>query len=179
MTTANYDPPIEVLTFALEDEIFALEATCVREILDMINITEVPGAQPFVNGLLNVRGKVVPLADLRLKFDMEQRPPTIDSRIVVVEIDIEGDPVTVGLRADKVFEVTELPAAALEEAPKIGMRWRPEYIRSIGKRDADVIIVLDIEHIFSSPESKDPSVNSQFAQAQGALSVVSAAQQEA
>ena len=67
MATPIYDRSIEVLTFGLEDEIFAIEATCVREILDLTNITRVPGAQPFVDGLLNVRGRVVPLADLRVK----------------------------------------------------------------------------------------------------------------
>ena len=72
-----------------------------------------------------MRGKVVPLADLRVKFGMEQKPPTIDTRIVVLEMRSTGSPATVGIRADKVYEVTESPAAALEETPRIGMRWRP------------------------------------------------------
>ncbi len=123
--------------------------THVREILDLAAITEVPNSQPFLNGLINVRGKVVPLADLRLKFGMERVPATIDTRIVVVEVEIDGDPVTVGLRADKVYEITEVAASALEETPRIGMRWRPEYIRCIGKRGGDFIVVLDIGRIFS------------------------------
>ncbi|MDR3515673.1 MAG: chemotaxis protein CheW [Azospirillaceae bacterium] len=141
-------PAIEVLTVRSHDEIFALEIKYVREILDLIPITEVPGSQPFVNGLINVRGKVVPLADLRLKFGMEQTPPSIDARIVVVEIDRDGVPTTIGIRADKVYEVTELAAATLEETPRIGMRWRREFIRCIGKRGSDFIIVLDLERIF-------------------------------
>lgn len=150
MKTWNGGRPLEVLTLALQGEVFALEVTHVREILDLVAVTEVPNSQPFLNGLINVRGKVVPLADLRLKFGMEQVPPTIDTRIVVVEVEIDGDPVTVGLRADKVYEITEVAASALEETPRIGMRWRPEYIRCIGKRGGDFIVVLDISRIFSS-----------------------------
>jgi purine-binding chemotaxis protein CheW len=127
----------------------------VREILDLVPITEVPNSQPFLNGLINVRGKVVPLADLRLKFGMEPTPPTIDTRIVVVEVEIDGDPVTVGLRADRVYEITEVAASALEETPRIGMRWRPEFIRCIGKRGGDFIVVLDIGRIFSSNDLRD------------------------
>jgi purine-binding chemotaxis protein CheW len=150
------DRSLEVLTLGLEGEIFALEAACVREILDLPSITEVPGSQAFVRGLINVRGKVVPVADLRIKFGMELKPPTIDTRIVVIEIDIDGDPTTVGIRADKVHEVTEVAASALEETPRIGMRWRPEFIRCIGKRGADFIIVPDIARIFAG-EARDES----------------------
>jgi purine-binding chemotaxis protein CheW len=111
--------PIEVLTFDLQGDVFAVEAMQVREILDLVAITEVPNSDPFVSGLINVRGKVVPLAGLRIKFGMEQRPPTADTRIVVLEIEFEDEPVTVGIRADKVYEVA---ATALQETPKVGMR---------------------------------------------------------
>lgn len=149
MAKLDNDHPLEVLTLSLDGEVFALDAGCVREILDFVAITEVPGSQPFVNGLINVRGKVVPLADLRLKFAMEQKPATVDTRIVVTEIELDGFPITVGLRADKVYEVTELAAASVEEAPRIGMKWRPDFIRGIGKRDGDFVVVLDIGQIFS------------------------------
>jgi purine-binding chemotaxis protein CheW len=157
MTTWNGGHSLEVLTLALQGEVFALEVTHVREILDLVPITEVPNSRPFLNGLINVRGKVVPLADLRLKFGMEPTPPTIDTRIVVVEVEIDGDPVTVGLRADKVYEITEVAATALEETPRIGMRWRSEFIRCIGKRGTDFIVVLDIGRIFSSADIRETS----------------------
>jgi purine-binding chemotaxis protein CheW len=150
MEPRHNDKALEVLTIDLQGEIFAVEAAQVREILDLVSITEVPGSQPFVGGLINVRGKVVPLADPRLKFGMELRPPTIDTRIVVIEIELEGDATTIGIRADKVHEVTEMAAASLEETPKIGIKWRPEFIRCIGKRGADFIAVLDIGRIFSN-----------------------------
>jgi purine-binding chemotaxis protein CheW len=143
---------LEVLTLELQGETFALEATQVYEILDQTQVTEVPGSDPFISGLVNVRGKVVPLADLRLKFDMPQTAATIDSRIVVIDVMLEGEAVTVGILADKVNEVTELTAAVLQETPKLGMKWRPEFIRCIGKRGTEFIAILDIDRIFSDGE---------------------------
>jgi len=155
MANPHRDQPLEILTLALQGEVFALEAACVREILDLVPVTEVPGSQAFVRGLINVRGKVVPVADLRVKFGMELEPPTVDTRIVVIEIDLDGDPTIVGIRADKVYEVTSVAAAALEETPRIGMRWRPEFIRCIGKRGGDFIIVPDIARIFATDAPDD------------------------
>ena len=150
MAKWNGDQALEVLTLDLEGETFAVEAAYVREILDLVPITEVPHSQPFVAGLINVRGKVVPLADLRIKFGMAQKPPTVDTRIVVIELDLQGEPLTVGIRADKVHEVIEVSAAALQETPRIGTRWRPEFIRCIGKRGDDFMVVLDIARVFST-----------------------------
>lgn len=150
MAKWNGDQALEVLTLDLEGETFAVEAAYVREILDLVAITEVPHSQPFVAGLINVRGKVVPLADLRIKFGMEQKPPTVDTRIVVLELELQAGPVTVGIRADKVHEVTKVSAAALQETPRIGTRWRPEFIRCIGKRGDDFMVVLDIARVFST-----------------------------
>jgi purine-binding chemotaxis protein CheW len=150
MRQSNTDSGLEVLTLDLQDELFAIEARHVREILDFGTITEVPHSPAFVSGLLNVRGKVVPLADLRIKFGMEQRGATLDTRIVVIEIDYEGEALTVGIRADKVHEVTQVAAASLQETPRIGTRWRPEFIRCIGKRGDDFMVVLDIEQVFAA-----------------------------
>jgi purine-binding chemotaxis protein CheW len=143
---------LEVVTLGLDGEVFAIDAGIVHEILEMVPVTRVPGAKPFVGGLLNVRGKVVPLADPRVRFGMECRPPTIDSRILVLEMDLDGEPTIVGLLADKVYEVTEVAASALEETPRIGMRWPPHLIRCIGKRGEDFIIVLEASRLFSSTD---------------------------
>jgi len=163
MSASQDFQPLVVLTLELQGETFAIEAARVREILDLVPITEVPGADRFVNGLINVRGRVVPLADLRLRFAMEPRPPTIDTRIVVLEVEIDGDPTVVGIRADKVNEVTELAPAALEETPRIGLRWRPEFIACIGKRDDDFIAVLDLGRVFSRAAATDPAADSRSA----------------
>jgi len=162
MSRWNGNQPIEILTLEIEGELFAVEAKHVREILDLVPVTEVPNSQPFVSGLINVRGKVVPLADLRIRFGMQQKPTTVHSRIIVLELDIDGEPLIAGIRADKVYEVTELSASALQETPKVGLRWRPEFISCIGKRGEDFIVVLDIERIFET--STQPTNNASLDQ---------------
>jgi purine-binding chemotaxis protein CheW len=148
--TATSSGDMKALTLRLQDELFAVEACSVREILDLVPITEVPNASPFVGGLINVRGRVVPLADLRVMFGMDRPEPDQDTRIVVMEIDIDGEPTVAGILADKVHDVTDIEAASIEEAPKVGMRWRPEFIRGIGKRNGGFIIIPDLGRIFET-----------------------------
>ena len=143
------DRALVVLILELQGESFAIETAQVREILDPVPITAVPGADAAVDGLINVRGRVVPLADLRLLFGMPQETAGQDARIVVIEVPIDGDPTTIGIRADKVNEVTELAAASLESTPRLGLRWDPEFITCIGKRNGDFVAVLDMGRIFS------------------------------
>jgi purine-binding chemotaxis protein CheW len=142
--------PMKALTLRLEDELFAIAAESVREILDLVPITEVPNAPPFVGGLINVRGRVVPLADLRVMFGMDRPPPDKDTRIVVIEIDIDGEPTVAGILADKVHDVTDLEAASIEEAPRVGMRWRADFVAGIGKRNGGFIIIPDLGRIFQT-----------------------------
>lgn len=159
---------LEVLTLTLQGEKFALDASRVQEILDLVNVTEVPGGPAFLNGLVNVRGKVVPLADLRLKFEMASTPPTIDTRIIVINVLLDGEMTTVGLLADKVHEVTEMSAEVLEDTPRLGMRWRAEFIRCIGKRGGDFIAVLDIDRIFEEGDRGAAATNPTTVPAQDA-----------
>ncbi|MFD1254055.1 MULTISPECIES: chemotaxis protein CheW [Devosia] len=151
------ETPMTALTIRLEDELFAVEAGRVREILDLVPITEVPNAPAFVGGLINVRGRVVPLADLRVMFGMDRPEPDQDTRIVVMEVDIDGEPTIAGILADKVHDVTDIEPASIEEAPKVGMRWRPEFIKGIGKRNGGFIIIPDMEQIFSTSDGRSPS----------------------
>lgn len=143
-----FTEPMRALTLRLDDELFAIEAQSVREILDLVPVTAVPNASPFAAGLINVRGRVVPLADLKVAFGMQGAEPDQDTRIVVIETEIEGEPSVVGVLADKVYDVTDIEPAAIEEAPRVGMRWRPDYVRGIGKRRGDFIIIPDIHRIF-------------------------------
>ena len=141
---------MRALTLRLEDELFAIEAGKVREILDLVPITEVPNAPAFVGGLINVRGRVVPLADLRVTFDMGRPRPDQDTRIVVVEIDIDGEPTVAGILADKVHDVTDIDAALIQDAPRVGMRWPAEFVRGIGKRNGAFVIIPNLERIFET-----------------------------
>ena len=139
----------QVLMLGVAGEVFALDAQAVREILDPIVTTKVPGARHFVSSLINVRGKVIPLADLRSRFGMPPAEPTADTRIVVIDTSLGGEIVTVAMVADKVHEVTGLDASLLQPAPPVGMRWQPEFIKAIGKWNGDFIIVPDLERIFN------------------------------
>jgi len=147
--TSVTDHSLVVLILELQGESFAIETRHVHEILDPVPITAVPGADHAVDGLINVRGRVVPLTDLRLIFGMPAEDAGRDARIVVIEVEIDGDPTTIGIRADKVNEVTELAADALETTPRIGLRWDPEFITCIGKHDNAFVAVLDMGRIFS------------------------------
>jgi purine-binding chemotaxis protein CheW len=139
----------QVLMLGLAGEMFALDATQVREILDPIPVTRVPGAQSYVSSVLNVRGKVIPLADLRVRFGMPPAAITSDSRFIVLEIDLAGEPTTIGIVADKVYEVTDLDTSTLQKAPPIGMRWRPEFIAAIAKWKDEFIIVPNMKQILN------------------------------
>ena len=144
---------IEILTIALGGEIFALPASIVLEILDISPVTPVPNAPPFVGNLINFRGRVAPLADLRLRCSMPVTEPTIDSRIVVLEFAFEGEPTLAAILADKVYEVTHLDAVVTDQVPRFGTRWRPEFVQRIGRRNNEFVMILDIGRIFASVES--------------------------
>ncbi len=141
---------LSVLTFNLNGETFAIEATVVQEILDLLPETQVPGSRAFVGSVINFRGKVIPLADIRLAFGMEATEPTIDSRIVVIELHLDDEPTLVGIRTDRVYEVTTLPRAASEPPPSVGMRWRADYIDCLVKRGGEFIILPNLRAIFAS-----------------------------
>jgi len=158
MTDDPHTDTIQVLTFNLHDETFALEAGLVREVLDVTTETSVPGAAPFVGAVINFRGRVIPLVDLRLAFGLDRAETTIDSRIVVIEYELGGDPTLIGLRADKVHEVTTIAHQDTEETPRVGLRWRADFIRRLAKRGGDVIVMPDLERIFSTRGGASASV---------------------
>lgn len=140
----------QYLTFKMGEELFALDVTCVREVLDMAVITKVPQSADFMRGVINVRGNVVPVADLHLKFGIAPVETTVNTRIVVIEIDIDGDITILGAIADSVHDVMDISADRIEPAPKIGGRFDTRFIRGIGKLDDQFIIILNIDKVFSA-----------------------------
>ena len=142
----------QYLTFKLGDEMFAINVGQVREVLDITTITKVPRAPRFMRGVINVRGSVVPVVDLRLKFNMEKTESTVDSRIVVMELFLDNDQTVLGAMADSVHDVMDLETENIEPPPNIGARWRTEFIKGIGKNNEEFIIILDIDRIFSTNE---------------------------
>lgn len=145
----NADSQIEVLTFDMAGETFAIEANLVREILDRIPETPVPGSAQMVSSVVNFRGKVIPIADMHEIFDLKKSGYERDARIIVIEINMDDEGCLVGIKADKVYEVTTLVRATVEAAPRVGMRWRQDFIRCLAKRGGDFIVVPHLQNVFS------------------------------
>src|SRR5512140_2912027 len=152
MSVAGITETTQYLTFKLEDEVFAVDISKVREVLDFTTITKVPRTPDFMRGVINLRGNVVPVVDMRLKFGMSKTEKTVNTCIIIVEISLDGDTTVLGALADSVQEVIDLEPNQIEPAPKIGTRLRTEFIQGMGKRDEHFIIILDIDRVFSAEE---------------------------
>jgi purine-binding chemotaxis protein CheW len=142
----------QYLTFKLEDEVFGLAIGKVREVLDFTTITKVPRTPEYMRGVINLRGSVVPVVDLHLKFGLAQTEKTVNTCIIIVEISMEGEITVLGALADSVQEVVELEPEQIEPAPKIGTKLNTEFIKGMGKREDQFIILLDIDKVFSNEE---------------------------
>src|SRR5512141_52734 len=150
MSVTDITETTQYLTYRLEDEVFALEIAKVREVLDFTSITKVPRTPEFMRGVINLRGSVVPVVDMRLKFGLSRTEKTVNTCIIIVEIDLDGDTTILGALADAVQEVIELEPEQIEPAPKIGTRLNTEFIKGMGKRNDQFIIILNIDKVFSA-----------------------------
>ncbi|MBF0155062.1 MAG: chemotaxis protein CheW [Magnetococcales bacterium] len=149
---ASSSATTQYLTFMLDSEIFAVDIAKVREVLEYTNITKVPRTPGFMCGIINLRGSVVPVVDMRLKFSMEHSERTVNTCIIIVEI-VQDDEVTeIGALADSVKEVMELEHSKIEPPPKIGTKLRSDFLKGMGKHNDQFIMILDINRIFSTEE---------------------------
>lgn len=142
----------QYLTFKLDEEVFALDIRKVREVLEYTSVTKVPQTPAFMRGVINLRGGVVPVVDMRLKFGMEQTENTVNTCIIISEILIDEESTILGALADSVQEVIELEPTQIEPAPRMGTRLKTEFIKGMGKRDGEFIMILDIDKVFSAEE---------------------------
>ncbi len=140
------------LTFTLGDEIYGIGILKVKEIIGMMPITSIPQTPRFVKGVINLRGKVIPILDLRLKFSMEAVDYTERTCIIVVEIDFDGAAVLIGVVVDAVSEVLNIREEDIEDAPQFGSRLRTEHILGMAKTGGSVKILLNINQVLSSGE---------------------------
>ncbi len=152
MSIAGIVGTTQYLTFKLDDEVFALDISKAREVLDFTTITKVPQTPEFMRGVINLRSSVVPVVDLRLKFGMTKTEKTVNTCIIIVEVTVDGDTVILGALADQVEEVMDLEPDHIEPVPKIGTRLNTEFIKGMGKQGEHFIIILDIDKVFSSGE---------------------------
>lgn len=137
------------LTFFLEKEEYGIGILKVKEIIGMMPITSVPRTPVFVKGVINLRGKVIPVMDLRLKFSMEPIPYSDRTCIIVVEIDADSVTILVGIVVDAVSEVLNINKEEIEESPTFGRKLNTDYILGMAKMEGGVKILLNIDRVLS------------------------------
>ena len=142
----------QFLTFTLGAEVFALDISSVREVLEYTTITRVPRTPESIRGVINLRGRAVPVVDVRLKFGMPETTRTVDTCIIIVEVNLAGEETVLGALADSVKEVMDIEPGDIEPAPRMGTSIRADFIRGIGKQNDQFIILLDIDRVFSEEE---------------------------
>ena len=152
MGTASTAESTQYLTFRLGDEIFALDIARVREVQDFTTVTKVPRTPEFMRGVINLRGSVVPVVDLRLKFGMSKTENGVNTCVIITEVVVDGDTIVLGALADSVQEVLDLEPGSIAPPPRIGTKLRTDFIKGMGKRDDRFIILLDVDKVFSSDE---------------------------
>ncbi|HVR82784.1 MAG TPA: chemotaxis protein CheW [Planctomycetota bacterium] len=144
--------PGKYLTFGLGDEVYGLEILKVQEIIGLMRVTRVPGLPEVIRGVLNLRGKVIPVIDLRRKFSMEAKADTERTCIVVVRVLREGQAVTVGLIVDDVREVLAITETQLEAVPRFSSGAETAFLLGMAKISPRVVMLLDVDQILTSTE---------------------------
>ena len=142
--------PGKYLTFALADEEYALPVLKVREIIKMMEITQVPKVPPHVKGVINLRGKVIPIVDLRLKFGFPPQDATERTCIIVVDAALNGGRSSLGFVVDGVNEVMNIAAEEIEPTPDFGEQVNTTYMQGVAKRGVHVKMLLDLDRVLSS-----------------------------
>ena len=152
MSTSTITETTQYLSFKLGEEVFAVDVAKVREILDVIAITKVPQTPDYMRGVINLRGSVVPVMDMRLKFGLPPTERTVNTCIIVMEVTHDGETMVLGSLADSVQEVLELEPDQIEPPPRIGTHLRTDFIKGMGKYNDLFIIILDIDQVFNAGE---------------------------
>jgi purine-binding chemotaxis protein CheW len=142
----------QYLTLGLEQETFGIDIQHVREILDMCSISALPHAPDFLLGMIDVRGSGYPVVDLRLKLGLPRADATPSTRIIILDVPVNGRRTGVGFVADRVFEVTNIDGNRIEPPPEVGGRWRSNYIAGVGRKGSNFVVIFDLERLMGSDE---------------------------
>ncbi len=140
------------LSFKLDNEFFALDVKKVIEIIEVPHITSVPLSPSYMSGIINLRGKVLPLIDTKVKFGLEPVEYTIDTCIIVIEIKVEDEVIQVGTLVDQVLEVIEIGKSHIQPSPTIEAKYPLEYIQGMFRKDDNFIMLVSLEKVFSIDE---------------------------
>ncbi|MEQ9403813.1 MAG: chemotaxis protein CheW [Cyclobacteriaceae bacterium] len=137
------------LSFKLDDEFFGVDVKKVIEILEVPGITRIPLAPDYMAGIINLRGKVLPLIDTKIKFGLDPIEFAVDTCIIVIEIEVEGEVLQIGTLVDSVQEVLEIPESEIQPSPSIEAKYKLEFIRGMIRKEDDFIMLLDLDEVFS------------------------------
>ncbi len=148
LSTAN-----RYLTFFVDDEQYGLDISRIKEIIAPIDITHIPKTPDFVKGVINLRGSIIPVVDVRLKFDMEEREMDVNTAIIIYEV----DKVSIGFIVDQVEDVLSIDEHHISEAPSFGSNIDTSFIENVAEVDDHVIMLLNLERIFEPSELLDIS----------------------
>ncbi len=165
MESAPAGQSSQYLTFTLDQEKYAVEIAKVREVLEFTTVNRIPRTPEFMRGMINLRGNIVPVIDLRLKLGLSRTERTVDTCIVITEVNVDGEPVVLGALADSVQEVIELDGGNVSAPPKMGTRVDTQFIRGMGKREDQFLIILDIDRVLSEEDLRAVAAEPQQASA--------------
>jgi purine-binding chemotaxis protein CheW len=143
----------QFVTLGLGAEVFAAPVSLVREIIDYSPPSALPDGPAYLLGLTDVRGRAVPTLDLRLKLGLPPAAPTLSTRILVLDIPLEGRVLSLGLVADRVIEVVTFTAEQIETPPDIGVPWRSDYIEGVVRRESGFVVLFDLARLLTSQEA--------------------------
>jgi len=140
------------LTFQLGAEVYGIEILKVQEIIGLMNVTHVPRTPPFVRGVINLRGKVIPVVDLRVKFGLDAKDDTERTCIIVVQVACADHRITMGILVDEVSEVLYIDNSQIEPPPSLGITVDTTFILGMGKVGEKVVMLLDVDRVLSADE---------------------------
>lgn len=153
MSNQTASSSLQIFTFVLQKETFAFEISEIREVIDFVPPTAIPGTPEFMLGVINIRGNAVPVIDLKLKLGIGKTVEYAGSCIIIVEVLLNGGKNSVGVVADSVKEVITIEQNQIEPPPNIGTGEKNDFIKGIGKQNSDFIIIFDIAKIFSTNQN--------------------------
>ncbi len=142
----------EYLTFIISGEIFAVSIMRVKEIIEYRELTHVPMVPEFISGAINLRGSVVPVINLAIKFGLASAPVNRRTCVVIIETELDGETTVMGVLVDKVLQVLDIAEQNIEPAPKLGVKIRTDFIEGMGKVDENFVIILSIDKVLSEDE---------------------------
>lgn len=152
MAIQDHVQGLQVLSFVLGGDHFAIDIDGIQEVIEYKNVTRVPRSPEFMQGVINLRGRVIPVVDLRVLFAMTVTDISLDTCIIIIDVEVEGEPNAIGIVADSVKEVVEFDRSSIQSAPKIGLSVDNRFIYGMVEQSSNLLILLSIQQVFNAED---------------------------